>query len=178
MRVSIVIASCILAVATSMAWAQAPSVPPTRVCEIGTYACPNHTDIQATWPARCPMCQTVLTQVQPSADIIALGGREEHERHEREEARERVRREFREHYRPYGYPYYAPYTYAAPPSGYFYYPSQGFYYNPSLGFYFYPNTGYYYNPYTGQYYYYNPNTRQYYYAYPPNNGFSLSFGYR
>ncbi len=191
MKAWIVIESCILAWTAGMTWAQSPgspdamgswSAPPTRVREIGVYVCPTHLDIQATWPARCPICSTVLSQVQPTANTIAIADRDERERHVREEARERARREFRERNRPYGYRYYppygynAPYAYAYPAPGYFYYPNQGYYYNPNLGYYFYPNTGYYYNPNTGQYYSYNPNTGQYYIV-TPGSGFSFRFGY-
>ena len=51
---------------TGTVLAQGWSPPPTRVCELGSYACPNHLEIQATWPARCPTCGTVL--------IAARGG--------------------------------------------------------------------------------------------------------
>ncbi len=57
--------------ATSTALAQVPAAPPTRVCQTGIYGCPAHPDILATWPARCPLCQTVLEAVPPSASTVA-----------------------------------------------------------------------------------------------------------
>ena len=188
MKALIVIESCILAWTAGTTWAQGPgspdttgpwSAPPTRVREIGLYTCPNHLDIQATWPARCPICNAVLNQMQPAASTTAIADRDDRERHEREEARERARRdeESREHFRRYGYRYYppygysAPYTYAYPAPGYYYYPNLGYYYNPNLGYYYYPSSGYYYNPNTGQYYYYNPSTGQYYLVNPGYYGY-------
>jgi hypothetical protein len=48
---------------------QGPAASPTKVGEVGVYACPIHTQIQATWPARCPLCQTVLQAVPPSVPV-------------------------------------------------------------------------------------------------------------
>ena len=199
MRVLFVIETCILAWTTGTAWAQSPSAALTRVCQIGVYGCPNHSDIQATWPARCPMCQAVLGQVPPSAATrvgpTAVADRDDRRRNEQarerarnEELRERARRNEelreqarrneelreRERFRRFGYVY-PPYTYVYPPRGY-YNPNYGYYYyDPSTGSYYYynPNTGYYYYPNQG--YYYNPNTGQYYYSNPGN--YYPNYGY-
>lgn len=176
--------------------AQVPAPPPTRVCEIGLYACPTHADILATWPARCPMCQTVLSRVQPSAfTLVSLGpliDMEGRRREEDEKAREAQRnKELREQARRNAelwgrypnYGYYPPggYPYTYPPPGYAYQYPYNYYYNPNTGQYeyvypgyAYPYGAYSYNPNTGQYsynpnagqYYYNPNTGQYQYVKP------------
>ncbi|MCL5281384.1 MAG: hypothetical protein M1376_15910 [Planctomycetes bacterium] len=195
MNAKAIIGGSILALSACLSYAQSPSAPLTRVCQPGLYGCPAHADILATWPARCPLCQTVLSQVPPSTagttqvadrddrrrndeearerqrnEELREQARRNEERRERglsdEEARERARRNEELRER---YPYYGyvpPYGYAAPPQGYYYYPEQGYYYNPNLGYYYYPNTGYYYNPNNRQYYYYSPNTEQYYFANP------------
>jgi hypothetical protein len=66
MRVQIILGSSILALFTCVSFAQDLAAPPTRVCEGRIYRCPNHADILATWPARCPLCQTVLEAVSTS----------------------------------------------------------------------------------------------------------------
>lgn len=196
MRTLVVVVSLIVVFAAGAILAAGQSTPPTRVCQIGVYACPNHSDMQATWPARCPICRTVLPAVRPSASTrfgttaVADRGdrgrgeearerrqnevlREQARRHERLRERARRNEELRERYRYYGSAY-PPYTYVHPPQWYYYNysPNGGYYYNPYTGYYYYyyPNSGHYYSsPYTGQYYYSTPG--RYYpdsrYSYPP-----------
>lgn len=58
----------VIAISTAgAAWAQGWSAPPTRVSEVGQYGCPDHPQLQATWPARCPLCGMVLTPVRGGA---------------------------------------------------------------------------------------------------------------
>jgi hypothetical protein len=181
MRVWFIVASGILVWATGTALAQDPSVLPTRVNEEGIYACPNHPDILATWPARCPTCQTVLSPVPSaavtSAETIPVAAqnryprdedREDRERRERFQDEARRRREFGyRYYRPYPYGYvYPPRFYGRLPFGYQYYPNFGYYYNPNIGLYYYPNMGYFYSPYTGRYYYYSPGQGYFYFQFP------------
>jgi len=175
MRGQIILGAGILALLTCVSWAQEPAAPPTRVSESGIYGCPNHPDILATWPARCPTCQTALSLVEPSAaaspEVTTTADPRHGEGRERAEAgarrfpeRARPHAEFRfRPYRGHGYP---PRFYGRPPLGYQYYPNYGYYYNPSLGFYYYPNTGYFYNPYTGQYYSYTPGQGYFYFQIP------------
>lgn len=172
---------------TSTVWAQdlhELSAPPTKVCQIGAYACPAHPEIQATWPGRCPLCQAVLAQVPPSAAMavgltaVAYWNDQRIRQGERgEELREQAQRaeEWRERYRHYGYAY-PPYMHAYPPPGYHYFPTQGYYFNPNLGLYYFPNSGYFYSPRTGRYFFYNPDTGRYYpalpgYGYYPHEGY-------
>lgn len=191
MKAMLIVGSLVVGLGTYTAFAQNVAPPPTRVSGISLYGCPAHPQIQASWPVQCPLCQTVLPAVLPSAatrpGTTTVADRDD--RHRREEARERERNEelreqarrheelrerarrdeeLRERHRYYGYTY-PPYTYAYPPQGYYYYysPNGGYYYNPSTGYYYYPNRGYYYNPNTGQYSYsdpgyYYPNNRYYY----------------
>lgn len=184
MRVLVMIACGTLAWATSTALAQDPSVSPTRVNEEGVYACPNHPDILATWPARCPICQTVLSPVPTAAtQMTQMPGRNRQGgegNRGREQFRGEVQRrnQFRGYYRPYGYPPYAygyrPYAYGyrpplyfgPPPAGYFYYPNRGFYYNPGIGLYYYPSRGYFYSPYYRRYYSYRPGQGYFYFQIP------------
>jgi hypothetical protein len=176
MRTLIAVAAFMLALNTCVASAQDQSDSPTEVGKIGFYTCPTHPQIQATWPTRCPSCQHVLQEAQPSATTVLgatlVADKDDRERREREERAER--RYYG--YGPGGYYPYAPYAY--PYGGYnnyagrpYYNPSYG-YYNPNTGFYFNPNTGYYYNPDTGQGFYaqgYVPNYTYPYYRYgsPP-----------
>jgi hypothetical protein len=154
MRIAVIMETFILALAAGTTFAQSPSTAPTQVREVGVYTCPAHPDMQATWPAQCPICQTTLAQVQPSASTrvgtIAVADRDDRDR-DRDRERDR-----RYGYRRYGYAY--------PPPGYRYYPNQGYYFNPNTGYYFYPNNGYFYDPRTGRYFYSNPG-----YSYSPND---------
>ena len=93
MKVQILLGGSILAWGACLSFAQAPSAPPTRVCQPGIYGCPAHADILATWPARCPLCQTVLGQVQPSAVAGTTPVADRDDRRRDEEARERARNE-------------------------------------------------------------------------------------
>jgi hypothetical protein len=161
----------IVILTTSTVLAQGLSAPPTRVRQLGNYACPAHAEIQATWPARCPICNAVLNQVQPSAitpvSFAPLFDMDSRRRDD--EARERARREeesrerFRRYGYGYGYGYYAPHGYGYPPQGYYYDPSRGYYYNPNVGSDYYPSSGYFYNRNTGQYSYGTPGN-----GYAPN----------
>ena len=154
--------------------------------KIGFYTCPSHPQIQATWPAQCPLCRHVLEEAQPSAATpLGAASAVDKDKRDGDEAGETQPREeeVEEQYGQQGYyPYYPPdngyYSYNFPYGyaygGYnnyagrpYYNPSYG-YYNPNTGFYFNPNTGYYYNPDTGQGYYaqnYNPNYTYPYYGY-------------
>ena len=71
MRIAATVIALLPVVTTSAAPAQVPAAPPTRVRQIGTYGCPAHPGILATWSARCPLCQTVLEAVPPSAGTMA-----------------------------------------------------------------------------------------------------------
>lgn len=196
MRTLVTIVSLIAASATCTALAQDRSAQPTDVRQTSVYICPSHPEIQATWPARCPMCQRMLSRIQLSlpADAGATLAADKDEKRETEEAREarqneerrerqrneeareaRRNEELRERYPNYGYAYPYPnqgYTYVYPPQGYSYqYPYYGYY--PNYGYVSpYPYNGYYYNPNTG--YYYNPNTGAYYY---PSNQYG-QYGYQ
>jgi len=65
MRVFVIVISLTVVLATCAALAPGQSAPPTSVRQIGVYQCPNHPEIQATWPAQCPSCGTVLQTAQP-----------------------------------------------------------------------------------------------------------------
>jgi hypothetical protein len=161
MRGLFVISGCILVVATGTVWAQSLSAPPTSVRQVGVYECPNHPQIQATWPARCSICPAVLNCVPPSgtmvAGLTAVANRQQ-------QAQQRAE-EWRQRYRRYGYAY-PQYMHPYPPPGYRYYPTQGYYYSRITGLYYFPESGYYYSPKTGQYYFYNVHTGRYYPALP------------
>jgi len=94
MRTSVVLASLVLACASYAASAQSQRDSPTGVGKIGFYICPSHPDIQATWPTRCPACQHVLQEAQPST-ATALGALlvADRDRDRDEEERERRKRE-------------------------------------------------------------------------------------
>jgi hypothetical protein len=180
MRMLVIIEVGTIALATCTAFAQT-SVAPTEagVCEIGFYACPSHVGIQATWPARCPLCRTTLRQM-PSPTLVHdnLGPAIDMDsrRQDEEIARERKRREeLKERYHNYGYAY-PPgrYGYTYPPGGYRYpypperythpRPQDGYRYQSRSGLYLYnPQAGYYRDPTTGRYRYVNPR-----FSYPGN----------
>jgi len=67
MRTLTIITSFVLASGACSAHAQGQWDAPTEVGKIGFYACPSHLQIQATWPAQCPICRQVLKEAQPSA---------------------------------------------------------------------------------------------------------------
>lgn len=71
MRTPVAGIASVVILTTSTVLAQGLSAPPTRVCQLGDYACPTHAEIQATWPARCPICDAVLHQVPPPAFTLA-----------------------------------------------------------------------------------------------------------
>ena len=170
MRRLFVISGCILVVATGTVLAQSLSAPPTRVRQVGIYGCPNHPEILATWPARCPLCQAVLGSVPPSGTTVASLTAVAYRQEQAQQAEE-----WRQRYRHYGnaYPQYAhPY----PPPGYHYYPTQGYYHSGITGLYYFPESGYYYSPKTGQYYFYNVQTGRYYPAFP-DYGYYQRYGY-
>ncbi len=173
MRTLLIIEVGIIALATCTAFARTPVAPTgAGVCEIGFYACPSHVGIEATWPARCPLCRTTLHQVQ--SPVLTGGGLGpaidmDNRRQDEDIARERERREeLKEQYRNDGYAY-PPggYGYMYSPGGYRYpYPSEryghlrpqdGYRYQPRGGLYLYnPQAGYYRDPTTGRYRYVNP----------------------
>jgi hypothetical protein len=64
MRTWIIAASLTVVLALCATLAPGQSASPTRVREIGLYNCPDHPEIQATWPAQCPRCGTTLQTVQ------------------------------------------------------------------------------------------------------------------
>ncbi len=64
----IVVTAFVVAWIACAALAQNPGIPPTQVRQIGVYGCPGHPQFQATWPARCPACGTVLSKIRLSAD--------------------------------------------------------------------------------------------------------------
>jgi hypothetical protein len=74
MRTSVLLASFVLLYASHTAGAQSPWDPPAEVGKIGVYACRSHPEIQATWPARCPICRTVLSVMRPVAVAGAAVG--------------------------------------------------------------------------------------------------------
>jgi hypothetical protein len=160
MRGLFVISGCILVVATGTVLAQSLSAPPTSVRQLEIYGCPNHQEILATWPARCPLCQAVLGRVQPSGTAVATLTAVA----DRQEQAQRAE-EWRQRYRHYGYAY-PPYLHPYPPPGYDYNPTQGYYHSGITGLYYFPESGYYYSPRTGQYYFFNFNTGRYYPASP------------
>ena len=174
MRTPAVVITLIVISTTGTAWTQGWAPPPTRVCEISSYACPDHPQIQATWPARCPLCQAVLSpwRLAPTAVVrpTAVADWREQARERQEELRKRAEwdEKWREQYRHYDSSglTYPPYVYSYPPPGYHYFPGQAYFYSPNTGLYFFPSTGYYYSPRTGQYFFYNTNTGQYYPALP------------
>jgi len=171
MRGLFIIGIGIIAVAIGTAFALAPLAPPTRVGQSGLYACPNHSEIQATWPAQCPFCRTVLRQVQSPAlihvslaPLIDMDNR----RWDEDEAKERRRKEeLREQYYshsyaypPGGYSYTYPreYSYTYPPRTYTYPDPRSRYYDyPRNQLYPYdPHARYYRDPATGRSYRMNP----------------------
>jgi hypothetical protein len=160
MRRLFVISGCILVVAAGTVLAQSLSAPPTSVRQLGIYGCPDHPEIQATWPARCPTCQAVLDRVPPPGTTVAALTAVA----DRQEQAQRAE-EWRQRYRHYGATY-PQYMHPYPPPGYHYYPTQGYYYSGSTGLYYFPESGYYYSPRTGQYFFYNVNTGRYYPALP------------
>ena len=74
MRTLAMVIAAIVISTTNAAWAQDWVQPPTRVCEIGLYACSDHPQIQATWPTRCPICGTVLAAAPGGGAAGAAGG--------------------------------------------------------------------------------------------------------
>jgi hypothetical protein len=180
MRTLVTIAGLIAALTAGTALGQGESTASTSVRELGSYACPRHPEFQATWPARCPVCRTVLSRtdmITPTLVADEDNERRDEENQGREETREREERRERNYYRynyPYGYYYPHRGYYYNPRTGYYYYPSRRYYYNPRTGYYYYPSRRYYYNPRTGYYYYpsrgyfYNPYTGRHYY---PHRGF-------
>jgi hypothetical protein len=64
MRTRLVVAASVIVSLACTALVQGGSAPPAEVGAIGSYVCPNHPDIRATWSARCPICQAVLAEVQ------------------------------------------------------------------------------------------------------------------
>jgi hypothetical protein len=64
MRTLLVVAASVIVSLACTALVQGGSAPPAEVGAIGSYVCPNHPDIRATWSARCPICQAVLAEVQ------------------------------------------------------------------------------------------------------------------
>ncbi len=203
MRMLITITSFALVSGACLVYAQGQWDSPTEVGKIGSYACPSHPQIQATWPAQCPMCRQVLKEAQPSATgtlgaaLIAKGDRGSDEAEESwiEESGEQeyfplslVGVEYGysypdqgsrwgEYYSPkwpFGYPYNRYNDYEGRP---YYNPGYG-QYNPRTGYYFNPNTGYHYNPDTRDGYYaqdYNPSYTYPYYNY---NYDRPAYGYR
>jgi hypothetical protein len=81
MRAQAIVGVSMPALLTCLSFAQGPSAPPTRVCQPGIYGCPAHTDILATWPTLCPLCQAVLEAGPPSAstvgDVTPVAGRDD-----------------------------------------------------------------------------------------------------
>jgi hypothetical protein len=65
MRTPAAVIAWIPILTTCTVFAQGLAAAPTRVARIGSYTCLNHPQIQATWPARCPLCGTALQAVQP-----------------------------------------------------------------------------------------------------------------
>jgi hypothetical protein len=65
MRTAVTIASLVAVLAACATLAPGQSPPPTRVRQFGLYQCPDHPEIQATWPAQCPTCGTTLQAVEP-----------------------------------------------------------------------------------------------------------------
>ena len=60
--------------AVSTVSAQGWAAPPTRVCAIGSYQCPDHAQIHASWPVRCPRCGAVLAAAPGGSAGGASGG--------------------------------------------------------------------------------------------------------
>jgi hypothetical protein len=171
----------VLAACTTLAPSQAP--PPTRVRQLGLYQCPDHPEIQATWPAQCPVCGTALQAVAPfrsAASTVFVadanypnaypGGQSYYPPPQMPQ------------YGNQGYPPPSGSQYGYPPSGQ--YGSQG--YPPSIQYgqgyppgtpYGYPPSSQYGYPPSGQYGY-PPNTQ---YGYPPNTQYgyppSTQYGY-
>ena len=199
MRTLIMIAGFVLVSGACVARAQGQWDSPTEVVKMGFYVCPGHAQIQATWPARCPICRQTLKEAQPSVagapgtPWIADEDRGSSEAEEpwSEESgeaesppyslasygysypgQEYGQNGYYSRNWPYGYPYNRYNDYAGRP---YYNPSYGSY-NPTTGYYFNPNTGYYYNPDTRDGYYaqgYIPGYTYPYYAYgrPPAYGY-------
>ncbi len=180
MRTLAAIEMGLIALATCAVFAQT-AVAPTGggVCEEGLYACPSHVGIQATWPARCPLCRTTLRRMR--SPVLTGGGLGpaidmDNRRRDEDIAREKKRRaELKEQYGYYGYAY-PPggYGYTYPPGGYRYpypperythpRPQDGYRYQPRSGLYLYnPQAGCYRDPITGRYRYVNPR-----FSYPGN----------
>jgi hypothetical protein len=188
-----ILARAIAAIAisiTGITWARGGAAPSITACPLESCASLGHADIQATWPARCPLCRTGLRPVQSPALVrVALGPMidMDNRRRDEDEARERKRKEqLREQYGYYGYAHppggynyaYPPggYTYTYPPRAYSYaYPPGGYPYTyppyvytypaPRNGYNQYPRGGPYpYSPPAG--YYRDPATGQYYYVHP------------
>ena len=74
MKTWAVVIAVLATLTTSTALAQGVAVPPTRVCQIGSYACPAHPEIRATWPAQCPICHTILAAAQGGGGAGGAGG--------------------------------------------------------------------------------------------------------
>jgi len=51
MRTRIRVVSLVVVLAACATLAPGQSAPPTRVRQLGVYQCPDHPEIQATWPA-------------------------------------------------------------------------------------------------------------------------------
>lgn len=47
---------------------------PTEVQKVTVYACPGHPQIMATWPARCPYCNSTLRPVAAAGGAARGGG--------------------------------------------------------------------------------------------------------
>lgn len=73
MRTAVAVIVLLTLGATGTVLAQGWSPPPTRVCELGSYACPTHPEIRATWPARCPTCGAVLIPARGGGGAAGAG---------------------------------------------------------------------------------------------------------
>jgi hypothetical protein len=182
MKTWITIGGLLAILTTCPAFGQGTSAPPTPVCELGAYVCPSHPEFRATWPARCPTCQAVLSKAETPAVAPTLvadedgrgdeGSRERQQRDQTGDTRRdwRLRQRYPDYYGytyPYGYRGYSDrynypyrgYSYGYPPRGYYRYPDRGYSYR-------YPNYGYYPNYRYYDYGFGNPDPydRYWYYA--------------
>ena len=73
MRSLVIIASIVLASVACMT-AQSRWSPPAEARTIAVFTCPGHPQIMATWPARCPYCDTLLRRVLTQAGGAAGAG--------------------------------------------------------------------------------------------------------
>ena len=71
MRTMVIVISLVVGMTAYAAFAPDQAAPPTVVGERGIYECPNHAEIQATWPAQCPTCQTVLERASSLNAVAA-----------------------------------------------------------------------------------------------------------